>query len=310
MKANIAIGVDIGGSHVSCAAVNIGKGEILQNTFFENAVDKHASSEIIIQTWGQTILKTIEMVGWDRINGIGFAMPGPFDYVNGISLFSGETQKYENTYGLNVKEAIKNFMRSPGNIKVRFVNDAAAFAIGEAWVGKASEVKKSVSITIGTGVGSGFIEDGVPVFKGAMVPKDGFIWDLPYQESVADDYFSTRGIVKAYQSLTGIRINGAKEVALEAGINNNEAVKVYHEFGAGLASLLSPWLKGFGAEMLVLGGNVSKAFKFFEPSMKSVFEKEGTEIIVKESELKDKGQILGSSRLMDDSYWDKLGRQI
>lgn len=141
MKANIAIGVDIGGSHVSCAAVNIGKGEILQNTFFENAVDKHASSEIIIQTWGQTILKTIEMVGWDRINGIGFAMPGPFDYVNGISLFSGETQKYENTYGLNVKEAIKNFMRSPGNIKVRFVNDAAAFAIGEAWVGKASEVK-------------------------------------------------------------------------------------------------------------------------------------------------------------------------
>lgn len=310
MRRNISIGVDIGGSHISCAAFDTDKQEIVPGSFSEGDVDNHAASEVIIGTWGETIMKTVDEVGFSKVKGIGFAMPGPFDYLNGISLFGGETHKYENTFGLNVGEAIKEFIGSPDDIKVRFVNDAAAFAIGEAWIGKAAEKNKSVSITIGTGLGSGFIEDGIPVFKGVLVPKDGFIWDLPYKESVADDYFSTRGIVNAYHSLTGMKVKGAKEVALEAENNNIEARKVFREFGEGLATLLTPWVKKFGAEILVVGGNISKAFHLFEPSMKSVFMSMNCRITVEKSELNDKSQIIGGSRLMDDCFWEGVKKQM
>lgn len=305
MRANISIGVDIGGSHISCAAVDTEKREIISGSFFEQEVDNHALPGTIIRTWGETMMNTIDYVGWGRIKGIGFAMPGPFDYVNGISLFSGETHKYEKTYGLNVKEALKKFLKNP-SIKIRFVNDAAAFAIGEAWSGKASDKSKSVAITVGTGLGSGFIENGFPVTEGVNVPKDGFIWDLPYKESVADNYFSTRGIVNHYYLLTGKKVDGAKEVALYAENNNMDAKRVFQVFGEELAKLLAPWLEKFGAETLVVGGNISKAFIFFEPAMKHVFNSMNNRIVVRKSELQDKAQILGSSRLLDDHFWDRL----
>ena len=305
MKPTISIGVDIGGSHISCAAVDTEKREIISGSFFENEVDNHAPPETIIKTWGETIMKTIDCVGWDRIRGIGFAMPGPFDYENGISLFSGETHKYEKTYGLNVKEALKDFLKSPA-VEIRFVNDAAAFAIGEAWTGKASDKSKSVAITVGTGLGSGFIENGFPVTNGENVPKDGFIWDLPFNDSVADDFFSTRGIVNAYYSLTGKMVNGAKDVALAAENNNSDAQSVFHEFGEGLANLLTPWLKKFDAEILVVGGSISKAFHFFEPAMTAAFKSNNCSVIIRKSELNDKAQIFGSTRLLDDHFWERV----
>ncbi|MGQ1889242.1 ROK family protein [Thermophagus sp. OGC60D27] len=308
MKKNISIGVDIGGSHISCAAVDLNTQKIIPGSFFQKNVDNHASSNVIIRTWSEAILKTIEAVGWNNLKGVGFAMPGPFDYVNGISLFNGETHKYENTYGLNIGGAIKEFLGIPENINVRFINDAVAFAIGEARIGKAINKKRSVSLTIGTGLGSGFIEDGIPIFKGANVPKDGFVWNLPYKESVADDYFSTRGIVNAFHALAGVKVKGAKEVALEAKNNNTNAKKVFLEFGEGLASLLAPWLKKFEAEVLVIGGNISKAFHLFEPSMKSVFRSMNFKIVIEKSDLNDKAQIIGSSQLMDDRIWVKLGK--
>jgi len=186
------------------------------------------------------------------------------------------------------------------------INDAAAFAVGEAWVGQASGSTKSVSITIGTGLGSGFINEGIPVFKGMGVPTDGFIWDLPYKNSVADDYFSTRGLIKTFYNLTGKKVKGVKEIAMEADNDNTVAIKVFQEFGEELATLLTPCIKNFGADILVIGGNISKAFNFFGPTMNNVFSSLNFNISVKKSELNEKAQIFGSSRLLDTDYWQKL----
>ena len=45
----------------------------------------------------------------ENVKGIGFAMPGPFDYVKGICYIQG-VAKYENLYGINVTEC--NFRKS------------------------------------------------------------------------------------------------------------------------------------------------------------------------------------------------------
>lgn len=102
MNKTIAIGVDVGGSHVSCAAFDLAEKKYLENTLAESDLYNHASSEVIIGVWGNTIKKTMELAGVENVEGIGFAMPGPFNYEKGISLFTGQNGKYENTYGLDV----------------------------------------------------------------------------------------------------------------------------------------------------------------------------------------------------------------
>lgn len=72
----IAIGVDIGGSHISCAASNLTEKIFLPETFSEKRIDNQAPAEVILAIWANTIRETIRKTGQKEIAGIGFAMPG------------------------------------------------------------------------------------------------------------------------------------------------------------------------------------------------------------------------------------------
>ena len=48
---SIAIGVDVGGSHVSCAACNILEKKYLPETFSESDLDNQGTAEEIIDVW-------------------------------------------------------------------------------------------------------------------------------------------------------------------------------------------------------------------------------------------------------------------
>jgi len=85
MEHDIAIGVDIGGSHISCAAVDLKDYRIFRETLTERAVDNKAEAGEILGIWAEALSGAIEKVPGHKIKGIGFGMPGPFDYVKGIS---------------------------------------------------------------------------------------------------------------------------------------------------------------------------------------------------------------------------------
>src|SRR5690606_29394129 len=108
----------------------------------------------------------------------------------------------EKIYGLNVSKALRDYLGLREDFPVRFVNDAAAFAIGESWKGKTKGARRSLAITLGTGLGSGFVSDGLPVFHSPLIPEDGFIYHLPYKGGIADDYFSSRGLIRAYKEIS------------------------------------------------------------------------------------------------------------
>ncbi|MGQ8334976.1 ROK family protein [Sunxiuqinia sp. A32] len=305
MATKFAIGVDVGGSHVSCAAFDLNEKKYLENTFSETDLDNHAEADVVIASWGKPISETIEKIGKDNVVGIGFAMPGPFDYEKGIPLFTGENNKYENIYGLNVPEKLRQFLDLPADFPVRFINDATAFAIGEEWIGKASGSKASLSITLGTGFGSAFIKESLPVASGDTVPDQGCVWHLPFETGIADDYFSTRGVVNRYNEKTGNSVTGAKDVAMAAE-TEDAAKEVFIDFGIKLVDLLKEWFHKFDVETLVIGGNISRAYDLFWPSMKSALEKEGLNVNVEISELKETASIIGSARLIESSYWVKV----
>jgi glucokinase len=122
-----AIGVDIGGSHVSCEAFDTRTGEPLEGTHFDNPVDCHSSSENIIKAWSSPIKLILDKINPESLKGIGIAMPGPFNYLEGISLFRGKNEKYKHTYGLNVEAELRKFLKLHETLTIRFINDAMDF---------------------------------------------------------------------------------------------------------------------------------------------------------------------------------------
>jgi glucokinase len=301
MNKNIAIGTDIGGSHISCAAIDLVSGKIIRNTLTERSVDNQAQANTIIGTWTQALSAVLEKVPFENVKGIGFAMPGPFDYVKGISYIRG-VAKYENLYGINITDAISNSLSVKDGFLIRFMNDASSFAVGEAWAGSAANFNRSLSITLGTGFGSAFIRNRIPIVDGPEVPKLGCIYHLPFKDGIADDYFSTRGLLSRYKKLTGKELDGVKELAALAG-TEKAVTDLFIDFGENTGLFLAPWLNKFKAEILVIGGNISHAYNLFGDAFEIRLKKENCFCKVAISKLKEDAALLGSGYLLDDEFW-------
>ncbi len=304
MNKNIAIGTDIGGSHISCAAIDLVSGKILKDTLSEKSVDNKAEASLIIDTWIQALSAVLAKVPLEKVKGIGFAMPGPFDYVKGISYIRG-VAKYENLYGFNITDAISGNLGIDDGFLIRFMNDASSFAVGEAWAGSASNFNRSLSITLGTGFGSAFISNRIPIVDGPEVPKLGCIYHLPYRDGIADDYFSTRGLLFRYKKLTGKELSGVKELAALAATDKLVA-DLFIDFGENAGLFLAPWLKKFRAEILVIGGNISHAYNLFGDVFEARLRKENCICEVAISKLKEDAALLGSAYLLDDDFWKSV----
>lgn len=305
MTKRFAIGVDVGGSHVSCTAYDLDQKQLLENTHAENDLDNHGQPAEIIEVWGKTIRKTMELAGTENIVGIGFAMPGPFDYEKGISKFTGQNGKYENTYGLNVPVELRKYLDLNDNFKIRFINDATAFAIGEDQVGMAKDFAHSLSVTLGTGFGSAFIKTGLPIVDGVEVPENGCLWHLPFEDGIADDYFSTRGLINRFQKSSGKQFSGVKEIA-ELATNDSLAQDLFNDFGEKMGLFLRPWIEKFGMEAFVIGGNISKAYPLFGNSLNSYLKNNNLNLEVFISELKENASFIGAATLVDDSFYPKV----
>lgn len=304
MNKHIAIGSDIGGSHISCAAIDLESGKILKETLTERAVNNQAKANVIIAEWADALATSMSGIPTDKIKGIGFAMPGPFDYLKGICYITG-LAKYENLYGFNITDAISSSLDVPDDFLVRFMNDASAFAVGEAWAGSAAKYNRSLSITFGTGFGSAFISNRIPIVDGPQVPKMGCIYHIPYREGIADDYFSTRGLLGRYKKATGVELSGVKELAAMAA-SDKLVSDLFIDFGDNAALFLAPYIKNFGAEILVIGGNISHAYNLFGAVFESRLKKENCECAVSLSGLKEDAAMIGSAYLLNDDFWESV----
>jgi glucokinase len=304
MKRKYAVGADIGGSHITCALIDLEHQMILPETRVTIKVDNTASADVILGLWSEAVGEAILGIAIDELAGIGFAMPGPFDYVNGIALFE-RVEKFLGLYGVNVSEGIRSRLKLPAWIDVRYMNDATAFAVGEAWMGEAEGTKRSMAITLGTGFGSAFIDEGIPVVERADTPPMGCVWHLPFKEGIADDYFSTRWFVKQFTQLTGDCLPGVREIA-DVARKDPKVAALFAEYGAGIGTFLGPWLNTFKAEVLVIGGNMAGASDLFLPAFEAALAELNCTTRIAWSELKEDAALIGSARLLDPDYWYRI----
>jgi glucokinase len=269
------------------------------------SVDCHGSKDEIMESWSEAIIKAAESVGLNNITGIGFAMPGPFDYQNGIAWFNADVQKFEHLHGVNVKSELKNRLDLAPDFSIRFLNDASCFAIGEAWLGEAANYERIIAITLGTGFGTTFIKNKLPVAGVEGIPEDGFLYHIPFQNSIADDYFSTRWFIKEYNKKTGKSILDVKELANLAKIDS-KGLEIFEKFGKNLGGFLIPWIEIFEADCIVLGGNISKSYPVFQKHMKKQFEINGLQTAICLSKTDETSALFGSAKLCDNNFYNQI----
>lgn len=300
------IGVDIGGSHISSAAVNINTHELIPNTYFKGEVKNKTSKNEIFKSWGEILNKTLAKSTNHQIRGVGIAMPGPFKYKTGIAMFE-KNDKYEALYNISVSQELSKILSIP-HLDIRFLNDASSFGVGSAWMRNKGNNKKIIAITLGTGFGVAFLKENIPVVNGLDVPKGGCLWDKPFNGGIADDFFSTRWFVLRYQQITGH--NGISDVKEIANLNNYATEKVFKEFSHNVSEFLIPHLEKFNADLLIIGGNISRSHPLFLSTIKKNWKKNKINIPVDIIEDTDHANIIGSSFLFNNNFWLKVKDEL
>ncbi|MDI1322910.1 MAG: ROK family protein [Algoriphagus sp.] len=274
------IGVDIGGSHISAAKVELMDREVGVWDFVESDVDAFGSADEIIKTWSELILKA---AGDSKDFKIGIAMPGPYDYPNGISLIKDQG-KLVSLYRLSVKDLLaKRLGILPENIS--FMNDAEAFLSGESYAGAGRDFQNSIGITLGTGLGS-----AIKIFD---VVKDGKLWTAPFRTGIAEDYLGTGWFIRFAKEQFGKEISGVKDL-LKEDFEIEIANSIFEEFGKTLGEFLFPYLIRLQSEGVVLGGKVSLAADRFMIFTQDYLERQGYDVPIKVSPLGEKSALVGA----------------
>lgn len=218
--------------------------------------------------------------------GVAVAMPNPFDYARGISFMQ---HKYQSLYGIDLRPGLAVHLTCDPST-IHFLNDAAAFLIGEIHQGAARAVSRTVGITLGTGVGSAFAIDGQIVTDGRGVPPDAEIWNLPYRQSIVEDSVSTRAIQRLYQDQGGPPTE-VWEIARLAAMDSRARL-AFESFGEELGKVLRSVCSGFEPQRIVLGGGISRSAALFLPAAES--ELAGLAIELRVSQLFNRAQLIGA----------------
>jgi len=189
-----SLGIDIGGTTTKFGIVN-SKGEILAQDRIPS--NQHEIVEDFIDDLYAKVYPMMKEVGGTK-NFVGIGIGAP----NG-NIYSGTIE-----YAPNLKWKgiipIASLMQKKFGLPTKLTNDANAAAVGEMMYGCAKELKHFITITLGTGVGSGIVIDGKIV-----VGHDGFAGELGHTiiRPGGRPHKSTGmlGSLEAYASATGVR---------------------------------------------------------------------------------------------------------
>jgi glucokinase len=297
MNKEYAVGIDIGGTHITTAIIDIVNMKLIDFSLHKEFFDSNLPVNQVMSIWEKAIRISVENSKVKEIKGLAVCMPGPFDYTNGLCWIKDQS-KYEHFYGLNVRYLFQGSLNLSSEFPILFENDAVCFGKGEVFKDATNLSKKVMAVTLGTGLGACFIDKGVSIVSGELVPEDGEIYNIPFKESIAEDYVSARGLLSAYKGLAGKKLNNGLELFNLALAEDEIAIKVFEEMGENLAEVTIPWLKKFEADSFIIGGKIANANRFFVKSFNKKIKESGLEITVSISTDNEVAALLGAASML------------
>lgn len=152
------IGIDVGGTNVKLALVDV-KGNIIYSNTIPTRADM--GYEYTVNNIKQAIYELLKETNStpDKIEGIGFGFPGQVDYKQGIVRLAPNIPGW-------VDVPIARLIEAEFKIPTRVDNDVRCAALGELNFGAGIGCENLICITVGTGIGSGLIVNG-KIVRGA-----------------------------------------------------------------------------------------------------------------------------------------------
>ena len=281
MNSKFVVASDIGGTHITSAVVDINTWQILEDTISRCHVNSRSDAKSIFLSWGSSISAAIKRCN-APISQLGIAMPGPFDYENGISLMKNQ-DKYDALYQADVSDGILNSLNM--DQEIRFINDAAAFLQGEIFAGNLQHKERILGITLGTGLGSAVWNNGEKAF-------DADLWNAPYKDSIFEEFLVTRWLTKRFAELSGQQEDGFKAI-LTKHQGTAPFEKLMEEYTIALYDFLHFFAMKHDSKTFVIGGNIANAWDI----IKSYNVKITDEFEIYTGQYAEKAAIIGAASL-------------
>lgn len=279
----VSVGVDLGGTSTRVGVFNA-EMEMLCSDSIRTPVSAgpvtavKAMAEMI-----RSLLKDTENACYEAV-GIGIGSPGP------INLCDGVLGKLPNLPGWD-GFPLRDRLEVASGLPVLLESDANAAAIAEWKLGAAKDagVDSIAVLTLGTGVGSGFILSG-RVWHG-VVGMGGELGHAVVRPGGRLCGCGSRGCLETYTSAQGL-VRFAREVAessegtcelrhavssadhttplkiaVLAGNGDPAAKKVFEDFGETLGIGLANLISTLDLPLIVVGGGVASAWPYFSDAM-------------------------------------------
>jgi len=188
------------------------------------------------------------------------AVPGPFNYQTGQFLMK---HKFAAVYGEYFQDIV-------GVKDCKFIHDVNCMLLGEVAAGKGKDYRKVALVALGTGLGFAVSIDGIILQNESGGPEIS-LYNRPYKDGILEDYASKRGMYANYGGDT----MSVKEIGLRASEGEQRALDAFAAMGRVIGTEISPLMKEYDIERLLMGGQISRNWKFILPAIEEEFKKAG-----------------------------------
>jgi glucokinase len=191
----LAVGIDIGGTNTVFGFVDR-EGRILAEDRLKTS--HYDEAEVFVAALYEKIMVTRQKIK-ENVEITGFGIGAPMGNIN-----KGTIEYPANLPWKGITPLADLFRRHTG-VPVVVTNDANAAAVGEMVYGGAKKMRDFVVITLGTGLGSGFVTDGKLLYG-----NQGFAGELGHitvhaGKSNRECDCGKKGCLETYVSATGLK---------------------------------------------------------------------------------------------------------
>jgi glucokinase len=276
---SFAIGVDLGGTNLRIAAVSA-NGGVLEKVSTDAEVTR-GRDYVLDEMCKNVRTMAAKFGGAGRAVGIGIGVPGIIDRRTGMV---HESPNLPGWRDYPVRDEIERRLST----NVILENDANAAALGEKWLGVASQVDDLCMLTLGTGVGGGLVLQG-KIWHGmtGMAGELGHITVDPHGVTCG---CGNHGCLEQYASATAVKRMAAEAVArgeapelaramnrdpefsakaiYQMALESDEAaLKIFRKVGQALGIALASMINVLNLPMYVIGGGMANAWDVFAPAL-------------------------------------------
>ena len=272
MEKPYVVGIDIGATTAKIGIVDA-RGNVLDQTAIRS--NDTAKSEEFVSNLCDAVKRLVEKnYSLSDVRGIGIGAPN-------ANYYNGTIENAVNlTWGGQQVIPFAQMMTDCIGLPVRLTNDANAAAVGEMTYGAARGMKNFITITLGTGVGSGIVVNG-----GVLYGHDGFAGELGHVTMVRHNGrlcgCGKTGCLEAYASATGVARTAREKLettvtpsllrnipleditskdVFEAAVQGDELAKEMFEFtGKMLGEAFADFVVFSSPEAIILFGGLTKA---------------------------------------------------